>query len=64
MGLNEIPLDRDEFIKVVENLLSGIDSDSKLVDILSKHDLFTVLQGNPTSLNRAANSYLFAEEKI
>lgn len=28
------------------------------MDILSYHDLFRLLQGNPTSLNRAANVYL------
>ena len=30
---------------------------SKLVEILSYHDLFRLLQGNPTSLSRAANIY-------
>ena len=31
---------------------------AKVVEILSYHDLFRLLQGNPTSLTRAANVYL------
>lgn len=49
---------REEQKKLLEaNLTLGIDN-AKVVEILSYHDLFRLLQGNPTSLTRCANVYL------
>ena len=49
---------RSEIRKLIENQLNICQDNSKLVEILSQHDLFRLLQGNPTSLSRAANIYL------
>jgi len=47
-----------DFSKMVETFLTGKEYNKRLVEILSHHDLFRRLQGNPTSLSRAANVYL------
>ena len=50
---------RPEQKKLVEAALNQVSADnSKVVEILSYHDLFRLLQGNPTSLTRAANVYI------
>ena len=49
---------RAEIRKLIENQLQTCSDNSKLVDILSYHELFRLLQGNPTSLSRAANIYV------
>ena len=49
---------RAEIRKLIESHLKTCTENSKLVDILSNHDLFRLLQGNPTSLSRAANIYI------
>lgn len=43
---------------MIEAQLSSPALNTKLIDILSYHDLFRLLQGNPTSLSRAANIYI------
>ena len=49
---------REEQKKLLEaSLATGIDN-AKVVEILSYHDLFWLLQGNPTSLTRCADVYL------
>lgn len=64
LSLSNIHLDsislqeKAELTKVVEKSLNSPDSKSKLVEILSYHDLFRLLQGNPTSVRRAANVYM------
>ena len=40
-----------------------MDSKTRRVDILSNHDLFRFLQGNPTSISRAAKIYMNSLEK-
>ena len=61
---NEIPADvteeekESQITELVEVSLSGMDSKSRRVEILSNHDLFRLLQGNPTSISRAANIYM------
>ena len=49
---------RSEISKLIDSQLNSTLDNSKLVEILSYHDLFRLLQGNPTSLSRAANIYL------
>ena len=48
---------RIEFKKLIVSHFNMVGDNSKLVDVLSYHDLFRLLQGNPTSLSRAANVY-------
>ena len=69
LGLMAMPKDGDlnqefktKFTKTIDEHLSGIDYNRKLVDLLSHHDLFRLLQGNPTSISRAANVYLFTSD--
>ena len=47
-----------EFKKQIEDILKAEIGTTKLVEILSHHDLFRLLQGNPTSLSRAAYVYI------
>ena len=47
-----------DFHKQIEDLLKAKIGTEKLVEIFSYHDLFRLLQGNPTSLSRAAYVYV------
>lgn len=51
-------IDAAELVKIIESSLNVLESNNKLVEILSHHDLFRLLQGNPTSISRAANVYM------
>ena len=43
---------------MLHNYFAGGSDTTKVVEILSYHHLFKLLQGNPTSLSIAANVYL------
>ena len=47
-----------EFQKQIDDLFKAEIGTAKLVEIFSHHDLFRLLQGNPTSLSRAAYVYI------